>query len=107
MVHSPLFHDIAMKRKEAQAIGSILDDILRENNLDIGLDAARARQAWFDSMGEAVDKCTISVHFDKGTLHVRLSSAVLRNELFINRRQLIERLNAKIGRPIIENIYLK
>lgn len=96
-----------MKRKEAQILSDILDDILRENHLDIGLEAARARQAWKECMGEAVDKCTLSVHFERGSLVVKLSSAVLRNELFMNRRQLIERLNSHIGRPIIKNIYLK
>lgn len=96
-----------MKRKEAQALSEILDEILRENHLDIGLDAARVRAAWKECMGEAVDKCTMSIHFDKGTLHVKLSSAVLRNELFMNRRVLIDRLNTHIGRPVIKNIYLK
>ena len=96
-----------MKRKEVQALSDILDEILKENHLDIGLDAARARAAWKEIMGEAVDKCTLSLHFDKGTLQVKLSSAVLRNELFMNRRTLINRLNTHIGRPVIQNIYLK
>ena len=96
-----------MKRKDAHALSEILDEILRENNLDIGLDGARARAAWKEAMGEAVDKCTIDLRFDKGTLHVKLSSAVLRNELFMNRRQLIEKLNTHIGRPVIKNIYFK
>lgn len=96
-----------MKRREALPLNEILDEILQQNNLDIGLDAARARQAWKETMGEAVDKCTTSLNFDKGVLYVRLSSSVLRNELFMNRRQLIERLNNHIGRNIIQNIHLK
>lgn len=96
-----------MKRREVLPLNEILDEILRQNNLDIGLDAARARQAWKEAMGEAVDKCTTALYFDKGALHVRLSSSVLRNELFMNRRQLIERLNSHIGRPVIQNIYFK
>ncbi len=96
-----------MKRKEVQALSEILDEILKENHLDIGLDAARARAAWKEVMGEAVDKCTISLHFNKGNLMVRLSSAVLRNELFMNRKTLIERLNNHIGRPVVQNIYFK
>ena len=96
-----------MKRKEAHALSEILDEILRENHLDIGLDAARARAAWKETMGEAVDKCTMALHFDKGTLQVKLSSAILRNELFMNRRMLIDRWNTHIGRPVIKNIYFK
>lgn len=96
-----------MKRKEAQALSEILDEILQQNHLDIGLDGARVRQAWKEIMGEAVDKCTLQLSFDKGTLQVKLSSAVLRNELFMNRRQLIERLNTHIGRPVIKSIFFK
>lgn len=96
-----------MKKREALPLNEILDEILRQNNLDIGLDGARARQAWKESMGEAVDKCTIALYFDKGALHVKLSSSVLRNELFMNRSRLIERLNAHIGCPVIKNIYFK
>ncbi len=96
-----------MKQKDAQAIGEIIGDILQTYNLDIGLDAARARQAWKETMGEAVDRCTLHISFDQGVLHIKLSSAVLRNELFMNRRILIERLNTHIGRPVINNIFFK
>ncbi len=96
-----------MKRKEALRLGDILDGILQQNNLDIGLDAARAKLAWRETMGEAVDKCTMAVYCDKGTMYVKLSSAVLRNELFMNRSAVIERINAHIGRQVIKNIYFK
>lgn len=96
-----------MKRKDAMPLSAILDEILQQNNLDIGLDAARARQAWKEAMGEAVDKCTTSIQFSKGVLYIHLSSSVLRNELFMNRRQLIDRLNSHIGRKIIQNIHFK
>lgn len=96
-----------MKRKEALRLGDILDGILQQNNLDIGLDAARAKLAWRETMGEAVDKCTMAVYCDKGIMYVKLSSAVLRNELFMNRSAVIERINAHIGRQVIKNIYFK
>jgi hypothetical protein len=96
-----------MEKKEAQLLSDILDEILQENNLDIGLNASRAKEAWREVMGESVAQCTLSLNFSKGTLYVQLSSPVLRNELFMNRRQLIARLNAHIGREIVTNIHLK
>lgn len=96
-----------MEKKDAQLLSDILDEILQQNNLDIGLNASRAKEAWREVMGEAVAQCTLSLNFNKGTLYVQLSSPVLRNELFMNRRQLVSRLNAHIGRPIVENIHFK
>ncbi len=96
-----------MQKKDAQSLSEILDEILQQNNLDIGLSQARVRQAWKQVMGEAVDRCTLQIGFNKGTLTVKLSSSVLRNELFMNRRPIIEKLNHSIGKPIISNIYFK
>lgn len=96
-----------MEKKEAQILSDILDEILQQNNLDIGLNASRAKEAWREIMGEAVEQCTLSLNFSKGTLYVQLSSPVLRNELFMNRKQLIARLNEHIGREVVLKIHFK
>ncbi len=96
-----------MQRKETQAIGDILNDILQAQGLDIGLNGARARQAWQDTMGDAVLRYTEDISFEKGTLYVRLTSAILRNELFMCRSQIIKKLNEKIGRQVIQTIIFR
>ncbi len=96
-----------MQRKGTQAIGDILNDILQAQGLDIGLNGARARQAWQDTMGDAVLRYTEDISFEKGTLYVRLTSAILRNELFMCRSQIIKKLNEKIGRQVIQTIIFR
>lgn len=96
-----------MQRKETQAIGDILNDILQAQGLDIGLNGARARQAWRDTMGDAVLRYTEDISFENGTLYVRLTSAILRNELFMCRSQIIKKLNEKIGRQVIQTIIFR
>ncbi len=96
-----------MQQKETQAIGDILNDILQAQGLDIGLNGARARQAWQDTMGDAVLRYTEDISFENGTLYVRLTSAILRNELFMCRSQIIKKLNEKIGRQVIQTIIFR
>ncbi|MBR6757699.1 MAG: DUF721 domain-containing protein [Bacteroidaceae bacterium] len=96
-----------MEKKDAQLLSEILDEILQQNNLDIGLNASRAKEAWREVMGDSVTQYTVSLHFNNGTLYVQLSSPILRNELFMNRRQLIARLNAHIGRDVVSKIHFK
>ena len=96
-----------MQRKETQAIGDILNDILQAQGLDIGLNGARPRQAWQDTMGDAVLRYTEDISFENGTLYVRLTSAILRNELFMCRSQIIKKLNEKIGRQVIQTIIFR
>lgn len=96
-----------MKRKETQSIGNILDEILQTQGLNIGLDSARVRQAWQETMGEAVVRYTEQISLEKDTLYVRLSSSILRNELFMCRSQIMQKLNDKIGRQVIQTIIFK
>lgn len=96
-----------MQRKETQSIGDILNEILQTQGLNIGLDGARIRQAWQEIMGDSVVRYTEQISFDKGTLYVSLTSAILRNELFMCRSQIIEKLNHKIGRQAIQTIIFR
>ncbi len=96
-----------MQRKDAQPLSEIIEEILQRQGLDIGLDQARVRKAWKETMGEAVDRCTLQISFDKGTLRVALTSAVLRNELFMCRRQIAQKINDHLRRQVIENIIFK
>ena len=41
------------------------------------------------------------------TLYVRLSSAVLRNELTMLRNELLTRINAEFGHRVIDNIIFR
>jgi len=39
--------------------------------------------------------------FENGALRVRIKSAVLRNDLFMQRTELIQKLNQQLGKQII------
>ena len=96
-----------MQRKDAQPIGEIISQILKEQNLDIRLDETKVVQAWNSIMGESVAQYTTSVRMKAGVLYIQLSSAVLRNELFVNRTSILRRLNGFIGREIVKNIIFR
>lgn len=98
-----------MQRKEAVRLSS---DLLREalssngNEAAIHLTELSVQEAWAQILGPLAQYST-NLEFKNGALHVRITSAVLRNDLFMERSQLIEKINNAIGRKIVYSIVFR
>jgi hypothetical protein len=96
-----------MKRTNTQTIADVLKAFLSENpQLDLKLAETRMLNAWGEVLGPVVLRYTTNIYVRNKTLHVHISSAVLRNELLMCREKLIRNLNEKAGMAVINNILL-
>ena len=59
---------------------------------------------WKEVVGRKVSKAAKAEKVDKGTLIVKTDSAVWRQELQMQKEQLIEKINKKIGSEAIKEI---
>ena len=96
-----------MKRTEAKNIGHIINDLLRQENLDVALDEHRASALWPQIVGDGINRYTIRRYVKDGVMTVHLSSASLANELMLNRASIIKHINEALGREIIHEIIFK
>ena len=96
-----------MKRTEAKNIGEIINDLLKQENLDVALDEHRASALWPQIVGDGINRYTIRRYVKDGVMTVYMSSAELANELMLNRATLIQRINEALGREIIHEIIFK
>lgn len=97
-----------MLKRDAQDLGSILKEIMEENTmLKSRIAEQRVLRAWKEILGEGVSKYTSNLYFKRGVLFVHLDSSVLRAELMMNKKSLIEKLNDYAGMNIIRNIVLR
>ena len=96
-----------MKRTEAKNIGQIIDDLLKQENLDVALDEHRASALWPEIVGSGIHRYTVRRFVKDGVMTVYLSSASLANELMLSRDSLIQRINEALGRDIIHEIIFK
>lgn len=97
-----------MFKRDAKDLGSILKEIMEENTmLKSRIAEHRVLRAWKEILGEGVSKYTTNLYFKRGVLFVHLSSSVLRAELMMNKKNLIEKLNEYAGMNIIRNIVLR
>ena len=71
-----------MKRQhESKKIGTILKEMIEGKPLERGIDSVRIREVWEEQMGASILAYTEEIVLKNSTLFVKLSSAVLREEL--------------------------
>jgi len=93
-----------MKRREAQPIGKLVMQYLRQESLETPLYERRLLEAWNEVMGPAIASYTRELNIHNQVLFVNLTSSVLRQELMMGRRQLVARLNEHVGSQVITDI---
>ncbi len=97
-----------MKRKNFEsAVGDVIREIIDSNKLGPGIDQVAVRQAWKQVMGNGVNSYTRNVALRGSTLHVELTSAVLREELQYGRDKIVRLINDQIGRSVLTDVVLR
>lgn len=94
-----------MFRKREDTLKSVMQKMVDHYRLRPNLDRIAIERFWKEEMGALVNRYTEKIYFSKkGFLMIKVSSAPLKNELFINRANLKERINAYIGASCVEEI---
>lgn len=97
-----------MNRRFPKTLSEVIADFLAENDeLREHLYISRAQRAWSEVLGPSIMKYTKIVYVRNKTLHVSLSSSILRNELIINREKLIKSINDHVGATVINDIIIR
>ncbi|HVH64504.1 MAG TPA: DUF721 domain-containing protein [Candidatus Acidoferrum sp.] len=84
-------------------IGAVLPQTLRSLGIARRTREAQALWLWPQLLGDLA-KESQALKLAGGTLWVSASSTALAHQLYLERRQLIDRLNAMIGAPVIHEI---
>jgi hypothetical protein len=90
--------------KKVQRIGDVLTTDLRKivgAESAKGLDAVHVLNTWRQMLGPTMVRYSEGETFQDGALRVRIKSSVLRNDLFMQRSELIKKLNTQLGRQIV------
>lgn len=98
---------MSKRQNEHMKMSDVLKEFVQENNLQRGLDKVDVKEAWFAVMGKGVQSYTNEVLLQDTTLHVQLSSSVLREELSYGRDKIINLLNEALGRELIQKLILR
>ena len=90
--------------KKVQRIGDLIKTDLRKivgPESYKALDAVHVVNTWRQMLGPTMARYSEGETFENGALRVRIKSSVLRNDLFMQRTELIQKLNTQLGRQIV------
>ncbi len=93
-----------MRRKETQSLSDILAEFSKDKKFDTKLMETRLIDNWGQMLGPVIDNATQKVYICNRVLFVHIESAVVKNELFMMRSQIVDALNKSVGAKIIDSI---
>ena len=96
-----------MRRKNTELLRDVVRQMLREQHLDEKLDDKHVIEAWPIVLGGNISNYTTHLEVKNRTLYVKLSSSVLRHDLFLSRHEIKTALNRHVGKEVIKEIFFR
>lgn len=97
---------MAKRHNSHLPLSEALNEFIKENKLQKGMDKVDAREAWTRLMGNGVNNYTTTVELKNETLFVSLSSSVLREELSLGKSKIIAMINEELGKELVKKLVL-
>ena len=98
---------MAKRKNDNIPLSEALNDFIKKNKLQHGIDKVNAREAWVKLMGNGVNNYTTAIELRNETLYVSLSSSVLREELSHGKSKILDMLNEELGKNLVKKIVLR
>ena len=95
-----------MRRQNTQLLKDVLQDIVRTEGLEPKLQEARLLVHWDELLGQTVARATHNKYIRDRKLFVQLRSSIVRQQLFMIRNEIMEKLNQHVGVKMIDEIVL-
>ncbi len=90
--------------KKPKHIGAALNMMFKDLGLDKKLDQVRVVELWPEIVGENIAKIARAERVNEGILYVKVSSTTWRTELLFQKREILQRIETRIGRNVIKDI---
>ena len=96
-----------MRRSKTEKIDQLIEQVLKESNLDGKLKEYRLIQSWEKVIGKTVANATTDIYIRNRKLFVKVRSSVIRNELLMIKDGLRKALNREVQANIIDDIIVR
>ncbi len=98
---------MAKRKNNNLNMGEALNEFIKANKLQKGMDKVNVREAWICLIGNGVNNYTTAVELHNDTLFVSLSSSVLREELSLGKSKIVTMLNEELGKELVKKLVLR
>lgn len=98
---------MAKRKNDNIPLSEALQEFIKVNKLQNGMDKVNVREAWANLMGNGVNNYTTAIELRSETLYVSLSSSVLREELSHGKSKIITMINEELGKELVKKLVLR
>ena len=96
-----------MLKKNTELLSDVIRQVLKQQHLDKPLNETRLMDAWPMVLGTNIMQYTSELSIRNRVLYVKLTSSVLRHDLFISREEIKTSLNKQVGSEVIVDIIFR
>ena len=96
-----------MRKSNTEKLSDVIRSYVKDNKLEHKLAEVDIVSSWEKLMGKTVASYTEELRIQNGTLFVKTTSPILRNELMMMKEEIRKRLNEKAGNNIIRQIIFR
>ncbi len=96
-----------MRRQRVVKLGDLFGEYLKKEGLEDGILRMKIFEAWDEVVGEKLSSYTMDKFFKDGKLFCRISSSAARNTLFMQRVEIVNKINKKLEIDIVKILILK
>lgn len=96
-----------MKKSNTQSAGEVLKQLFSRPDIAAKLAEGRLPKVWEEIVGGHVAQLTESVRLENHVMYVRITSSVVRHEIFLRRNILMEQINAALGMRLVNVLIVK
>lgn len=87
-------------------IKDLVNIFLKKNKLEKGLLDLEVKKVWFELMDNGIANYTLDINLRNKTLYIKLSSPALKQELSYGKEKLMNLINKKFDKEIVQKIVL-
>ena len=89
------------------SLSNVIRKIIKNPKLSKRLDNIKVIEIWEEIIGKNLEKYVIDSKVYNNKLYIKLKSSTLRSEFTYQKTDLVNQINKKFGKKIIEDIILK
>lgn len=91
-------------KSQPKAMGAAIQDLARHLGLEKNLEEYKAITSWQEVVGDQIAKVTQAQRMENGVLFVGVATAPWRAELSMKRVEIMQKINAMLGKNVVKEI---
>lgn len=95
-----------MKYTNFISLGDALDNFFKENGLEEKILEYKAKEAWNTIVGPIFAKSTKEITVKENKMYVKIMSPIMKQELLLNKTNLLKRINTTLKKDFIRELFI-